>query len=192
MVTIHSGISETQKPKVAEIIYEALGTKLRPIFGPKENGISLFSKHLCNERIIVALEDETIVGVAGLQYKGKDFIDISFWQLLRRVKWRILTFLFVNLVYFSGVTSKEILVSVLAVDSTVRGKGVGSALMTFIIDFARSHQYDRVFLYVVDIDKEAKAFYEKIGFTEKKARTLIFPWSRIFVFNEVYEMVYPL
>lgn len=99
---------------------------------------------------------------------------------------------YVNLVYFSGVTPNEILVSVLAVDSAVRGKGIGSALMTFIIDFARSKQYDRVFLYVVDIDREAKTFYEKIGFTEKKARTLIFPWSRIFEFNEVYEMVYTL
>lgn len=75
MVTVKSGISENQKTKVAEIIYEALGIKLKPIFGPKENGVALFSKHLCNERIIVALEDETIVGVAGLQYKGKDFIE---------------------------------------------------------------------------------------------------------------------
>lgn len=192
MVEIQSGILESQKMKVAEIIYEALGTKLTPIFGPKEQGIPLFSKYLCDERIIVALDNDAIVGVMGVQYKGKDFIDISFWQLLRRVKWRILTFLFVNIVYFSDVPSDEILVSVLAVDSAARGKGIGSALMRYIIDFARSHQYDRVFLYVVDTDKEAKVFYEKIGLTEEKARTLIFPWSRIFEFNIVYEMVYTL
>ena len=192
MVTIQFGISENQKRKAAEIIYEALGTKLEPIFGSKEKGISLFSKYLCNERIIVALEDDTIMGVMGIQYKGKDFIDISFWKLLRAVKWKILTFLFVNLVYFSSVKPDEILVSVLAVDSTARGKGVGSALMTHIIDFARSHQCNRVYLYVVDIDKEAKVFYEKIGLIEEKARTLIFPWSRIFEFNIVYEMVYTL
>ncbi|MBU7044917.1 MAG: GNAT family N-acetyltransferase [Theionarchaea archaeon] len=192
MVTIQFGISEDRKKKAAEIIYEALGTKLGPIFGSKEKGIPLFSQYLCNERIIVALENDTILGVMGIQYEGKDFIDVSFWQLLRAVKWKIFTFLFINLVYFSSVKSNEILVSVLAVDSSARGKGVGSALMTYIVDFARSHQCNRVFLYVVDTDKEAKVFYEKIGLIEEKARTLLFPWNRLFEFTIVYEMVYAL
>jgi GNAT superfamily N-acetyltransferase len=176
----------------AAIIYEALGSKLRPIFGPKEKGIPLFSKYLCDERMIVALEDETITGVAGLLYDGKDFLDLSFWQLLRTVKWRIFTFLFVNLVYFSDVKKNEILISVLAVSSAARGKGIGEELMKAVIDFARSHQYTKVFLYVVDTNKRAKAFYERIGLVEKKARALIFPWNHIFEFNIVYEMVYTL
>lgn len=192
MTILQFSIPESQRMKAAEIIYEALGTKLRPIFGPKEKCIPLFFEYLCDERLVVALENETIMGVAGLLYDGKDFIDISFWQLLRRVKWRIFTFLFVNLVYFSDVKQNEILISVLAVDSAARGKGIGNALMNFVIDFARSHQCNKVSLYVVDTNKRAKAFYEKVGLVEKKARALIFPWSRIFEFNTVYEMVYTL
>ena len=186
------GIPDSQRITAAAIIYEALGSKLRPIFGPEEKGIPLFSKYLCDERIIVALENETVTGVAGLLYDGKDFIDISFWQLLRAIKWRIFTFLFVNLGYFSDVKKNEILISVLAVSSAARGKGIGEELMKAVIDFARSHQYTRVFLYVTDTNERAKSFYERIGLIQEKARTMLFPWNRILGFNIVYEMVYTL
>jgi ribosomal protein S18 acetylase RimI-like enzyme len=192
MVTIQVGISENQKTKAAEIIYEAIGDKLRHIFGPKEKGIPFLSEYLCDERLVVALDNGTLAGVSGLQYKGKTFIDISFWQMLRELKWGIFKFLFVELAYFSGVKPDEIVVEALAVDSTMRGKGIGDALLTSIIDFARSNQYKTISLFVVDTNKRAKAFYEKTGFTEKKMRKMAFPWNKFLDINAVFEMVYTL
>ncbi len=191
-MVIQFGIPETQKMKAAEILYEALGSKLKHILGPKEKGIPFLSEHFCDERVITALDNEAVVGVLGLYYKGKDFIDISFWQLLCQLKWRIVTFLFVGWFFLTTIKQDQILVDALAVDCAVRGKGIGSALMDFVIDFARSHQYDQVTLFVIDTNKRAKIFYEKIGFTEIKVHSLIFPWNKILEFNRVYEMVYTL
>jgi ribosomal protein S18 acetylase RimI-like enzyme len=190
MVTVTFGVPEDQTKAAAEILYEAFHHKFAAIFGPKQQTITLLSEHLRDDRTVAAFHENTLVGVGGLKFGGKESIDITFWQLLRILKFRIFRFFVLGWVFYSTVENDELLVDMLAVAPTMRRKGVGSALMDFIIDFAQSEGYTHVRLFVIDTNESAKRFYETKGFKEKRVHTLIFPWNKILAFDSAYEMVY--
>ena len=79
---INFGVPEKQRLRVAKILYEAFETKFQRFFGVKHYS-SLIAEHLRNDRIVVALSNGVVVGVAGLKFEGKEFLDISFWQRAR-------------------------------------------------------------------------------------------------------------
>ncbi len=133
-----------------------------------------------------------VAGVGGLKCGGEEFIDITFWQLVQHLKVRILNFLLLGWVFESAFEQNEILVDALAVAQEMRGQGVGSNLMKFVIDFAHSMDYERVKLFVIDTNEKAKKFYEKIGFKEKKTYSLIFPLNRILGFDKAFETVHKI
>ncbi|MBE0511948.1 GNAT family N-acetyltransferase [Candidatus Bathyarchaeota archaeon] len=184
------GVPKNQKVRVAKIIYEAFENKFENIFGPKKQSIPLISKHLRNNRIVVAIREGVVVGVGGLEFKGKRFFDVSFWQLLRELKFGIFRVMFLGWIFCNKVEEKELLVDALAVARNIRGKGIGSNLINFIIDFARSRGYEQVKLFVIDANEKAKKLYERIGFKKVKAHRIPFPWNRIFGFNRTSEMTY--
>ena len=186
------GVPANQKVKAAEILYEAFQDKFEKIFGPKNRTIHLLSEHLSNNRTVTASHEGTVVGVGGLKFGGEEFIDITFWQLVQHLKVRIVNFLLLGWVFESAFEQKEILVDALAVAQEMRGRGVGSNLMKFIIDFAHSRDYERVKLFVIDTNEKAKKFYEKIGFKEEKTYNLFFPLNRILGFNKAFVMVYKI
>lgn len=192
MVKITFGIPENQAVTAANILYEAFHHKFTKIFGPKEQTISLLSEHLCNERIVVALHGNTVVGVGGLIFGGKESIHISFWQLVQKLKFGIFRFLVLGWIFYNNVEQNEILVDMLAVAQSMRSKGIGSALMDFIIDFAQSKGYNQVRLFVIDTNEKAKTFYERRGFEEKKIHKVIFPWNKVLEFDRAFEMVYQI
>ncbi|MGD2250629.1 MAG: GNAT family N-acetyltransferase [Candidatus Methanofastidiosia archaeon] len=190
MAEITFGVPADQKVITAEILYNAFQDKFETVFGPKDRVISLLSEHFCNERIVVAHDTGEVIGVGGLKFAGKSFISITGWQLLRTLKGGIIRFLFTGWVLETTVEPTEILVDILAVTQLMRGKGIGSALMSFIIDFAHTEGYKQVKLFVVDTNRKAKKFYTDMGFKEKEIHRIIFPWNRVFGFNTAFEMVY--
>ena len=189
---ITCGVPAGQKVRAAEILYDAFQDKFEKIFGSKEQIISLLSEHFSNDRTVTASCEGMLVGVGGLKFGGKGFIDITFWQLVRDLKVRILNFLLLGWVFGSTVEQNEILVDALAVAQVMRGQGVGSNLMRFIIQFAHLREYERVKLFVIDTNEKAKKFYEKLGFEEEKTHSLIFPLNRILGFNRAFEMVHTI
>lgn len=184
------GGPEKQAVVVAETLYDAFEDKFKKLFGSKEKSIPVIAGHLRNDRIVVTFHEDTIVGVGGLKFDGKGPIDINFWQLLQSLKWGIFRFLVFHWVFDNEVEQNEILVDMLAVTCTMRGKGIGKELMNFIIDFAHSRGYEQGKLFVIDTNVKAKTFYERIGFKEKGMHSFMFPWNRIVGFNEAFEMVY--
>lgn len=189
---ITRGVPTGQEVRAAEILYDTFSDKFEKIFGPKAQIVPLLSEHFSNDRTVTASRDGVLVGVGGLKFGGKGFIDITFWQLVQNLRVRILTFLLVGWVLGSPVGQNEILVGALAVAQDMRGQGIGGRLMECILDFARSEEYERVKLYVIGPNERAKRFYERIGFKEKRIDEIVFPWSRILGFNEVFEMIYML
>lgn len=75
---------------------------------------------------------------------------------------------------------------------TRQSKGIGKTLMDFVIDFAYSNQYKRVFLLVTTTNRRAITFYEKMGFEKKRVCTVFYPWRKIFGFDGLIEMEYTL
>jgi ribosomal protein S18 acetylase RimI-like enzyme len=50
------------------------------------------------------------------------------------------------------------------VDPTMRGQGIGSALVAVVIDWARESRFEQVLLWVADGNVSAERLYERHGF----------------------------
>lgn len=193
------GVPANQKIRVARIFYEGLENEFKNVFGPQERGIPIISKHLRNDRTVVAISRGVVVGLAGLEFKGKGFIDISFWQLARELGFGILRVIFLGCffvvlrqiwTFLDKPGEREISLDALAVAGNMRSKGIGSSLLNFVIDFGRSRGYEQIKLSVIGMNVEARRLYERIGFKEKRVRRIVFPWNRILGFNAASEMIY--
>ncbi|MCK5628720.1 GNAT family N-acetyltransferase, partial [Candidatus Bathyarchaeota archaeon] len=165
------GVPKNQRVRVAEIIYDAFENEFENVFG-SDKGISLISKHLRNDRTVIAVSKGAVIGVGGLKFEGKEFIDVNFWQLLRELKFGIFRVLFFGWKFYHKVEEKELLIDVLAVVRDMRGKGIGSKLVAFIIDFACLRGYKQVKLFVNNTNEKAKILYERMGFREVKAHKI--------------------
>ena len=58
---------------------------------------------------------------------------------------------------------KTLYIDDLCVDENARGQHVGTALYDYVVDFAKSINADSITLNVWELNKGAKAFYEKCG-----------------------------
>ncbi|MFP3126804.1 helix-turn-helix domain-containing GNAT family N-acetyltransferase [Ectobacillus funiculus] len=61
------------------------------------------------------------------------------------------------------------------VESSIRGKGVGTQLVQTVLDYCKEQQYERVFLWTVSSLPIARRLYEKFGFkiTETKVEKVL-------------------
>lgn len=185
------GVPRDQSISATEILYDAFEKKFKPIFGSRERTIALMAGHLRYDRTIAASCEGRVVGIAGLKFDGKEFLDFSLWSLLRELKLGIFRLFFLGVIFFNIVKKDELLVDSLAVTEDMRGKGIGKELMEFVVDFARKKGYRQVKLHVIDSNEKAKRFYERLGFSVIKFIS-ISPWNRIFGFEGVYEMTYSI
>jgi len=198
---ISFGVPNNQRVKVARIFYEAFETEFKNVFGPKERGIPIISRHLRDDRTVVAISRGVVVGFAGLEFKGKGFIDMSFWQLVRELGFGILRVIFLGCcfvvfrqiwMFLNKSREKEILFDAMAVAGNMRGKGIGSSLLNFVIDFGCSRGYTQIRFSVYDKNVRARRLFERVGFKEARVRKIVFPWNRILSFNAASEMIYKI
>ena len=184
------GVPNDQKARVARVLYEAFENKFKNIFGSEEQSTHIIAKHLRSDRTVVAVHEGAVVGVGGLRFERKGFLDISLLQVLGELGFGVFRVMFLGWIFYGKVEEKELLLETLAVERNMRGRGIGSHLINFIIDFARSRGYERVKLSVIDTNEKARRLFERTGFIEAKDHKIIFPWSKIFGFNRAIEMVY--
>ncbi len=64
--------------------------------------------------------------------------------------------------------SRAIHLDDVCVDASCRGSGIGSALMEFVLAWAKGNGFDRVDLNVWEFNDGARRFYERFGFTTQK------------------------
>ena len=70
----------------------------------------------------------------------------------------------IHLVLKAGSSIDEISICNVAVSESHRGKGVGSALVGYLLDFARKNQVKSLFLEVRESNINAISLYKKFGF----------------------------
>ena len=198
---ISFGIPKTQRVKVARLFYEAFKIEFRKVFGPENKSIPIISRHLRNDRTVVAINKGVVVGFAGLKFEGKGFIDISFLEMLREYKFEFLKILLFGCgfvlfryiwMFLNKPKEKEMLLEALVVAEDMRNKKIGSKLLKFVIDFGYSMEYKQIRLFVIDENEKAKRFYERMGFEKTKTHKLIFPWNRLVGFDATIEMTYKI
>lgn len=181
-----------QKSEVLRIFYEAFEQKITAFIKSKKKAISIYEKSLNTDRIILAVEDKKITGMAGLHYDDKNFTDINYDTLKRYYSPLKSFFMYWGLRLMTPKVQKEtVRIDSIAVDKSCRGRGIGTKLIEAVIEFARQNSYGQVLLEVVDTNPKAKVLYERMGFKVKKKVNFYF-LTRSAGFSSEYIMVYDI
>jgi len=177
---------------VVRIFYDAFERKITAFIKSKEKAISIYEKSLNTDRIILAVEDKKITGMAGLHYDDRNFTDIKYGMLKRYYSPLKSFFMYWGLRLMTPkIKEGTVRIDSLAVDKSYRGKGIGTKLIEAVIEFARQNGYSQVLLEVVDTNPKAKVLYERMGFKVKKKVNFYF-LIRSAGFSSEYIMVYKI
>ena len=187
------GVPEKHRAKVADILYDSFEHKFRICFGAKPKFLTFASNGLRDDRNLVAFEDGVPVGVAGLVFSGKSFLEANLYHTLRvygleAVRLGVFALPFI----LTTVPKTDVYIDALAVSADARGKGIGSKLLHSVIDYARSNGFYRATLTVTETNHKARRLYERIGFKATRDRSIPYPFSSIMGFGSVTEMAYML
>jgi ribosomal protein S18 acetylase RimI-like enzyme len=158
---------------------EALGDKLRFVFGEKNKAELLISTCLCTDRFFVAyIDGKNYIEIDkhAVAILGLDSFRLMFWDFIR---------------VFDRLAPDEIHVQALAVLAEARSKGVGRSLLKTAIAKAKLSGYSHVRLEVIETNVRAKNLYEKLGFKESKISKIPYPFSRLTGFH-IIEMRYKI
>lgn len=193
VIEIRFGVPEKQRVDVANIFYDSFEHKFRICFGAKNKFLAFASRCLRDDRTLVAFKDDVPVGVTGLVFSGKSFLDASLYHTVRvygleAVRIGVFALPFI----LSTAPKTDVFIDVLAVSADERGKGIGSKLIHSAIDYARSNGFYRITLTVTETNHKAKRLYERIGFKATRDRSIPYPFSSIMGFGSVTEMAYML
>ncbi|MBA4376724.1 MAG: molybdopterin-guanine dinucleotide biosynthesis protein MobC [Anaerolinea sp.] len=178
-IKIQHGLPSEHIHRAVEIYYEAFRRKLDPTLGSQEHSLSIltmvFEDH--PDLAIVALHQAKIVGVTGLQVGGRGFFNFKWSYFTRQFGW-LRAIPKAVVMYFARrpERSGQLLMNGIAVDPSMRGKGVGTLLLQAVFEFARANCYSTVRLDVVDTNPEARCLYERMGFLPTK--TYNYPFLR--------------
>lgn len=80
-VEVRRGLPERHRRRAAEIYYEAFRQKFEPIMGSQEHGVAVLEKAFDPSYALVALHQDQLAGVAGVQYGGHHLVDFRLSDL---------------------------------------------------------------------------------------------------------------
>ena len=191
-IEITESINKNQRIRAIEILYYAFEQKIRALIKSKEKALAIYNKSLKNDQVFYALLDGNVVGLIGLQYKNRTFLEFKYRDL--RKYFNPLQSYFIYKIY--KLTSPKIKDDVLridsiAVDKSFRNLGIGTQLINKVFEFAKNKGIKKVILEVINTNPKAKALYERIGFKEKKIVRYYF-LTRSAGFSSEYIMSYKL
>jgi len=191
-IEIADSINKNQRIRAIEILYYAFEQKIRALIKSKEKALAIYNKSLKNDQVFYALLDGNVVGLIGLQYGNKTFLELKYRDL--RKYFSPLKSYFIYRIY--KLTSPKIKDDVLridsiAVDKSFRSLGIGTQLINKVFEFAKNKGFKEIILEVINTNPKAKTLYERIGFKEKKIVRYYF-LTRSAGFSSEYLMSYKL
>lgn len=168
-IEIIEDIGQKQKIEAANVLYEAFEKKINAFMKPKTKAIDAHIRAMQNERAFFVTYNNSIIGIAGLHYRGKNFIEFDFSELNKTFNFLKSTLYYLAFKLMTPKIKEDTLrIEVLAVDKKYRGQGIGSMLMGKIIDFAAESGFKKIVLEVVDTNPGARTLYERLGFEKIK------------------------
>ncbi|MGW9628120.1 GNAT family N-acetyltransferase [Microbacterium sp. NPDC055312] len=163
---VAEGFTEEERPRVATLYWEAFGRKLGAGFIDAATGRRVIEGALRDTNMLIAREHGAVVGVCGFHADGTGSADLG-WSRLRRslsVPAALRASLVLSLLSHSERPGALVLDGI-CVDQAVRGRGIGSSLLSAAADKARRMGARTVNLSVIDRNRRARALYERQGFT---------------------------
>ena len=145
--------------KVARFVYDVDFRTFDMLFKSPDSAVKTISKSLENEDLetftVILDDDDNIIGM--LIY----YID----KFPRHFNFRSLRLLIVDILdYFvlCDVGPGDLYIAEIAIDSSLRGQGLGKQVLLEVIDYAKSQNLNRVILDADFRNEGAKRLYEKI------------------------------
>lgn len=119
--------------------------------------------------IAAADPDGRLLGLVGLQFGGKHFVNITCRDLRRRFGHARGFVVWLKLAYLKRAAAPgELLLDGIAVADGARGRGVGTALLGGVERFATVKGFGSIRLDVVDTNEGARRLYERSGFVARR------------------------
>jgi GNAT superfamily N-acetyltransferase len=163
-VNISIGLPPASTEKIAGMYFDIFARKLGVVLG-RRTAVAMIANHINADRIIVAIDGEEIVGIAGLKYNGNGFFAPDRRGFLKHygpLVGRIRTGLWASVQ--TNPRAHQLLLDGLGVQAELRSRGIGTALLEAVNRRARELDKTEVILEVVNTNPRAKALYERFGY----------------------------
>ncbi|WP_102505327.1 GNAT family N-acetyltransferase [Salinivibrio kushneri] len=169
-IAIQQGWPLEQAQKVAELYEQAFGMKFARAIPNQAARVAMLSRCFVPDFSFAAMQNGKVVGLAGFQTQAGALTQgMSAKQLIDSLGLIKGTWACAVLALFERkAASNELVMDGIAVDSAVRGQGIGSQLLDAIMDYAQAHGFESVRLDVIDSNPRARKLYQAKGFVATK------------------------
>ncbi|PCE67080.1 N-acetyltransferase [Salinivibrio sp. YCSC6] len=169
-IAIRQGWPLEQAQNVAELYEQAFGMKFARAIPNQAVRVAVLSQCFVPGFSFAAMQNGNVVGLAGFQTQtGALTQGMDAKQLIDSLGPIKGTWACAVLALFERKAApNELVMDGIAVDSAVRGQGIGSHLLDAIMDYAQAHGFESVRLDVIDSNPRARKLYETKGFVATK------------------------
>lgn len=168
------GIPEQNRDEAAALYWEAFGTKLGFVLGPRYAAIHFISSVMRSDHGICAVDDSgRLLGVVGFKTHEGALVGGGFRDLRAVYGWisGAIRHGLLNALE-SETENKRFVMDGLFVAPEARGQGIGSALLHAIAEEARTRGYRQVRLDVIDSNHRARMLYLHHGYYDLNEQKL--------------------
>ncbi|HFE44238.1 MAG TPA: GNAT family N-acetyltransferase, partial [Nannocystis exedens] len=140
---------------------------LAPVIGDASRALPLLSEALDLGRALAAIRRHELVGICGMQHRGRHFVALNVRPLLRA--FGVIDGL--RRIAIGGLLDHqasrgELIIDGIAVLASARGLGIGALLLGELERFAREHGLSTLRLDVVSDNHNAHRLYRRCGFID--------------------------
>jgi len=187
---IDPGFAPAEKPLIAALYWDAFGSKLGRVLGPRRKALRFIERVLDPTHAICARDnDGKILGVVGFKtyhgaLVGGDWSDMRACYGIWGALWRVAALAMLE----RDVDNDRFLMDGIFVTKAARGQGTGTQLLEAVTAEARTRGYAKLRLDVIDTNTRARALYERLGFVAVDVQSLG-PLRYVFGFDSATTMV---
>lgn len=156
-----------------QLYFNSLKEKLEPILGSNGRAQEVLASSITTDKCLVAVCDEKLVGIMGIQTNKGGFVNPSLKTMIRiyGILGGILRMIGLVILHHS-TGADEFHIDGVAVTHEMRGEGIGSRLFDLLERTASKKRIRTISLEVIDTNPRAKALYEQLGFVEIKTQAI--------------------
>ncbi|MDY6790211.1 MAG: GNAT family N-acetyltransferase [Thermodesulfobacteriota bacterium] len=156
-----------------QLYFNALQEKFAPILSSDGRALQALASNIETGKCLVAIYDEKLVGIMGIQTSKGGFVNPSLKVMVR------IYGILGGILRMGGLailhhitTTDELYVGGVAVAHEMRGKGIGLGLFELLERIALKKGIRTISLEVIDTNPRAKTLYEHLGFVVMKTKTI--------------------
>jgi len=166
MIRIEHGFADADRPLIADLYWDAFGTKLGRALGPRRKALAFFRGALDPGHAICARgPDGTLLGVAGFKTAEGGLVGGTYPDLARVYGWLGAAWRIALIGALERDTENaRFLMDGIFVSPQARGQGIGTARLGAVAAEAQRRGYSEVRLDVIEGNDRARALYERQGF----------------------------